>query len=600
MAGKQKLELTWIGKEKRPKLEPRILLEDPEKSYHAKHRVTDNDIFDNRLIFGDNLLALKALEQEFSGKVKCIYIDPPFNTQQAFEHYDDGYEHSIWLGLIRDRAESLRRLLSDDGTLFVHIDDNELGYLIALLDEVFGRRNRIGVVTFKQSSASGPKAINPGLVTTNNYILYYAKNKDVWSPNRVYVPGPRDDRYSKYIENYEDDFQDWRLIGLREAFLRSNRLQSWDEAKAKFADKLEVKLADFVVTNAHRVVRTARVAPKDVNESARDALAQSTADRTKVYRSAREDKDDYYFLGGEQLVFYKAKTRIIDGKPTTASPLTNLWDDLLSNNLHNEGGVSFPNGKKPEALIKRCLELSTTIGDIVLDSFAGSGTTGAVAHKMGRRWIMVELGEHCHTHIIPRLKAVIDGEDQSGISKAVGWQGGGGFRYYRLAPSLIVNDRWGNPVINPEYNAAMLAEALAKLEGFTYAPSETHWWQHGHSSERDFIYVTTQNLSAEQLQALADEVGLERSLLVCCAAFHGVSASKAAERWPNLTLKKIPKMVLARCEWGQDDYSLNVANLPMAKPDPVEPSAQAETSRKKSRKASAEDASQGALFGEDE
>src|SRR5690606_21275682 len=203
---KQKLELTWIDKEKRPKLEPRILLEDPEKSYHAKHRVTDNDIFDNRLIFGDNLLALKALEQEFSGKVKCVYIDPPFNTQQAFEHYDDGYEHSIWLGLIRDRTEALRRLMSDDGTLFVHIDDNELGYLIVLLDEVFGRANRIGVVTFKQSSASGPKAVNPGLVTTNNYLLYYAKDKSAWSPNRVFVPGPRDDRYSKFIENYEDSY----------------------------------------------------------------------------------------------------------------------------------------------------------------------------------------------------------------------------------------------------------------------------------------------------------------------------------------------------------------------------------------------------------
>ncbi len=217
---------------------------------------------------------------------------------------------------------------------------------------------------------------------------------------------------------------------------------------------------------------------------------------------------------------------------------------------------------------------------------------------MGRRWIMVELGEHCHTHIIPRLKKVIDGEDPGGISKAVGWQGGGGFRYYKLAPSLIVNDRWGNPVINPEYNAAMLAEALCKLEGFSYAPSETRWWQHGVSSERDFIYVTTQNLSAAQLQALADEVGCANkfaptgnanefaptgkirshekqtvganlfastaSLLVCCSAFHGVTAAQAMERWPNLTLKKIPKMVLARCEWGHDDYSLNVANLPIA------------------------------------
>jgi adenine-specific DNA-methyltransferase len=256
---------------------------------------------------------------------------------------------------------------------------------------------------------------------------------------------------------------------------------------------------------------------------------------------------------------------------------------------------------KPERLIKRVLELATNPGDLVLDSFAGSGTTGAVAHKMGRRWIMVELGEHCHTHIVPRLKKVIDGEDKGGVTEAVGWKGGGGFRYYKLAPSLIVNDRWGNPVINPAYNAAMLAEALTKLEGFTYAPSEVHWWQHGHSSERDFIYVTTQNLSAEQLQALSEEVGAERSLLVCCSAFRGITAAQAAERWPNLTLKKIPKMVLARCEWGHDDYSLNVANLPMAKPDPVEAPAAAEANKKtKSRKISAASLNQGGLFGESE
>lgn len=253
--------------------------------------------------------------------------------------------------------------------------------------------------------------------------------------------------------------------------------------------------------------------------------------------------------------------------------------------------------RKPERLIKRVLEIATNPGDLVLDSFAGSGTTGAVAHKMGRRWIMVELGEHCHTHIIPRLKKVIDGADSGGVTSALGRKGGGGFRCYRLAPTLIVDDRWGNPVINPEYNAAMLAEALAKLEGFTYAPSETHWWQHGHSSERDFICVTTQNLSAEQLQALSDEVGPDRSLLVCCSAFHGVTAAQAAERWPNLTLKKIPKMVLARCEWGHDDYSLNVANLPMAKPAPVQPEENAQ--RRKGRKVAPANAAQGTLFEED-
>jgi adenine-specific DNA-methyltransferase len=588
---KQKLELTWVGKEKRPRIEPRILLEDPALSFHAKHRVTDNDLFDNRLIFGDNLLALKALEQEFSGKVKCVYADPPFNTKQAFEHYDDGIEHSLWLGLMRDRFEAIRRLLSEDGSLFVHIDDNELGYLIVLLDEIFGRLNRIGVVTFKQSSAPGPKAINPGLATTNNYLLYYVKDKSVWSPNRVFVPGPRDDRYSKFIENIDDDFSKWRLISLRDAFQRHYKLASWEDIKAKYADKLEAKIAEFVVANANRVVRTARVAPKDVNEAAREALGLSNLDRTKVFCSARLDKDNYYFLGGEQLIFYKNKTRVIDGVSATASPLTNLWDDLLSNNLHNEGGISFPNGKKPEALIKRCLELATSPKDLVLDSFGGSGTTGAVAHKMGRRWIMVELGEHCHTHITPRLQKVISGEDQGGISKTVNWQGGGGFRYYKLAPSLIVNDRWGNPVVNPEYNAAHLAEALCKLEGFDYAPSEMQWWKHGHSSECDFIYVTTQNMSVEQLQALAEEVGQAQSLLVCCAAFHGITAAKAAERWPNLTLKKIPKMVLSRCEWGHDDYSLNVANLAMAEPE----APAAEISRKSSKRRAP---TQGGLFEE--
>lgn len=219
---------------------------------------------------------------------------------------------------------------------------------------------------------------------------------------------------------------------------------------------------------------------------------------------------------------------------------------------------------KPERLLERILTLATNPGDLVLDSFAGSGTTGAVAHKMGRRWIMVELGEHCHTHIIPRLQKVINGEDQGGISKAVNWQGGGGFRYYKLAPTLIVNDHWGNQIINPEYNAVQLAEALAKIQGFTYQPSETLWWQHGYSSERDFIYVTTQNLSVSQLQTIADEVGVGRSLLICCSAFHGISAAQAAERWPNLTLCKIPREILQRCEWEHDDYSLNVANLPMA------------------------------------
>ncbi len=557
---KQKLELTWIGKENQPKLEPRILLEDPKKSYHALHRVTRQDIFDNQIIYGDNLLALKALEQQYAGKIQCIYIDPPFNTGQAFEHYDDSIEHSIWLSLMRDRIELLHKLLHPSGSFFAHIDDNELGYLIAIADEIFGRNNRISVIAFKQSSASGPKAINPGLVTTVNFIVYYSKDRNQWKSFKTFVPTARDDRYSKFIGNYHKDYKDWRLVNLKDAFSESYKT-SWNELRAKFTDKIESRLEEFVLSNAERVVRTARVAPKDVNEKARAALQASINTPDKVFRSVREDKEDYYFLNGEQLVFYKTKTRTIDGRITTAAAATNVWDDILSNNLHKEGGVTFPNGKKPEALIKRILELSTETGDMVLDSFAGSGTTGAAAHKMGRRWIMVELGEHCHTHILPRLRRTIDGSDQDGISKSMGWKGGGGFRYYRLAPSLLEKDKWGNWVINKEYNAAMLAEALCKLEGFTYAPSDSIFWQHGHSSEQDFIYVTTQNLNHGQLQAISDEVGEGRSLLVLCFAFRGKS-----DRYPNLTIKKIPNAVLKRCEWGHDDYSLQVENLPKAPP----------------------------------
>lgn len=557
---KQKLELTWIGKEHRPKLEPRILLPDDTKSYHAKYRISENDLFDNRLIYGDNLLALKALEQEFAGKVKCVYIDPPFNTQQAFEHYDDSVEHSIWLSLMRDRLQLIHSLLAPSGSLFIHIDDTELGYLIALTDEVFGRKNRISIITFKQSSASGPKAINPGLVTTNNFILYYARDKACWSPQKVFVATGRDDRYTKFIVNLNDDFARWRLGSLKDAFCDYHR-SDWETLRARFAEKMEGRLEQFVLENASRVVRTARVAPKDVNENAREALRLSMEKTDQVFRSLREDKDDYYFLNGEQLLFYKNKTKVIDGKLTTAAPATNLWDDLLSNNLHKEGGVTFPNGKKPEFLLKRILDIATKTGDWVLDSFAGSGTTGAVAHKMGRRWIMIELGAHCDSHVTPRLRSVVEGSDTSGISSAVGWKGGGGFRYYRVAPSLLEKDKWGNWVINSAFNPSMLAEAVCKVEGFTYAPSDSIYWQHGRSTERDFIYVTTQTLTHEQLQALSDEVGTERTLLVMCAAFRG-----KAETYPNLTIKKIPKGVLTRCEYGKDDYSLRVENLPKAPP----------------------------------
>lgn len=560
----KRLELTWIGKEERPRLEPRILLEDKELSY-AK-RVSSEDLFDNRLIQGDNLLALKALEQEFAGKVKCIYIDPPFNTGQAFEYYDDGLEHSLWLTLMRDRLELLHRLLATDGTLFVHIDDNELAYLTVILDEIFGRPNRTSLVTFKQGAATGHKAINPGCVSTANYILIYAKNKDHWAPNRLFTARERDERYNQFIPNVREHHAAWKILPLSRAYADHCSLSEKD-ARARIRSNPE-EIDDFVANHAAHVVRLARPDYKAVSKEARALIDESKKRPHAVLHLPREDHKDFYLIRGERILFYKDKLKEIDGQLVAGEPLTTIWDDLLSNNLHNEGDVNFPKGKKPEALLKRVIDMSTVPGDWVLDSFAGSGTTGAVAHKMERRWIMVELGEHCNTHCIPRLSGVIDGRDASGVTSATGWGGGGGFRFFRLAPSLLEKDKWGNWIVSKRYKPEMLAEAMCKLEGFRYAPDRDVFWNHGRSTERDFIYVTTQNLSREQLQFISEQVGDDRTLLICCGAFRG------KPEFPNLTVKKIPQAVLARCEWGRDDYSLNVTGqapviaVDQAKADP--------------------------------
>ena len=462
---------------------------------------------------------------------------------------------------MRDRIELLHRLIAQDGTLFVHIDDNEIGYLIVLIDEIFGRKNRISIITFKQGAATGHKAINPGVVSTSNFILIYAKDKSSWSPKRIFTSrSDRDQRYGQFIVNFESDFSNWKFSTLTSAFAGYLGL-SERGLKKTLGDDYESQIAKFVYENPSRVVRLARPDYKSVSQDARDMIDYSKTHPDRVHLLKRTAFSPMYFVRGERILFYADKLKEIDGELVAGEPLTSIWDDLLSNNLHNEGGVSFPKGKKPEMLIKRCLELCTEPNDWVLDSFAGSGTTGATAHKMRRRWIMIELEDHCNTHILPRLQRVVQGTDLSGVSKATNWQGGGGFRYFKLAPSLLETDKWGREVISKAYNAEMLAEALCKIEGFAYAPSDAVYWQHGHSTERDFIYVTTQTLGVDQLQQLNEEVGPDRSLLVLCSAFRG-----NADRWPNLTVKKIPNHIRSRCEWGHDDYSLNIENLPKAPP----------------------------------
>lgn len=518
---KTKLELTWIGKNERKKLEPRILLEDPSKSYHAGQKVTENDIFDNKLIFGDNLLALKALEQEYAGKVKCVFIDPPYNTKSAFKHYDDGLEHSLWLSLIRDRLEIIRNLLSDDGSLWITIDDNEVHYLKVLCDEVFGRQNFVSNAIWQKKYS--PQNDAKWLSDNHDHILIFAKNKEIWRPNLL----PRSDTANSRYKNPDNDPRGpWKPADLS--------VKTYSQAN------------DYPITvPSGRVVNPADSRCWGVSQ--------------EKFKELVADNRIWFGASGNNVpAVKKFLTEVKDG--TTSMTIWTYQE--VGHNQDAKKEVKTFNPKdvfdtpKPEKLIERILTMATDKGDLVIDSFAGSGTTGAVAHKMGRRWIMVELGEHCHTHIIPRLQKVIDGDDQGGISKSVDWKGGGGFRYYKLAPSLIVKDKFGLEVINKEYNPEMLAEAVCKLEGFTYAPSEVDWWDHGYSTETDHIYVTTQSLSVDKLEALSEEVGSDRTLLVMCGAFRC-----EAGRFANLTLKKLPKAILDKCQFGQDDYSLNVANL---------------------------------------
>ena len=525
---KQRLELTWIGKDERPRLEPRILLEDEDKSYHAKAHVTDHDIFDNILIHGDNLLALKALEQEYVGKVKCVFIDPPYNTGSAFEHYDDGIEHSTWLSLMRDRLEIIARLLSPNGSLWITIDDNEAHYLKVLLDEIFGRNAFIAnIVWQKRTSRENRAAIG----SAHDHILVYAPaGPQQWRDVRN-----RLDDEGGYSNPDSDPKGAWRSIPFSAQGFRQNQMYE-------------------ITTPSGAVVTPPR--------------GRCWAATEPVFKQYLAERRVYFPNGGSG----RPRIKQYEGEESGLAPMT-WWDASFAGDnqaakkeILDLFGDDIFGTPKPEGLMRRIIQIASNAGDIVLDSFAGSGTTGAVAHKMGRRWIMAELGDHAVTHIVPRLRKVIDGSDPGGITEAVDWKGGGGFRYYRLAPSLLEKDAWGNWVISKDYDAAKVAQAVCKLMGFVYQPDETHYWMQGRSSETDFIYVTTQSLTRAQLAALSEEVGDERTLLVCCKAFRA-----DPDAFPNLTVRKIPQAVLRKCEWGKDDYSLNVANLPEAPREPDDP-----------------------------
>ena len=577
MMQNNKLELTWVGKyDEKPALEPRILIENPEYSY-------GNGDTGNMLIHGDNLLALKALEQEYSGKVKCIYIDPPYNTGHAFEYYDDGIEHSLWLSLMRGRLQLLHNLLCDSGSIWIQIDDEEQAYLKVLCDEVFGRNNFVNMISVNMKNTAGASGGGEDKRLKKNceYILVYAKN---YSFLPVFASAYEYTEMYEVVQRYRKEGVNWHYTSVLVYEGEKEYLTSTVDGEGQ-----EIKVyirRNAIIKSVNQIIKDEGLTEKEVyyKYSSRifEAKDAQTSIRTRIIdvrnklsvnddlisieyvpRSGRNKGRLYeQFYKGEKcrlFAWLKDIGEVVDGvlyKKDLQGTYWNLTSHI--NNLTKEGSVVFPNGKKPEYLINRILQMTTEEGDLVLDSFLGSGTTAAVAHKMGRRYIGVELGDHAYTHCFPRLKKVVDGTDQGGITKSQNWKGGGGFKFYELAPSLLKEDKFGNLVINKEYNPDMLAAAMAKQEGFTYSPDADTNWKQGYSSETDFIYTTTQFMTAENLAAIHATMGAEESLLICCTAFQKESRSA----FPNITIKKIPQMLLGRCEFGKDDYSLNIIDMP--------------------------------------
>lgn len=526
----QKLELTWIGKDdEREAIEPRILIEDPKYSYGD----TESG---NMLIHGDNLLALKALEQQYSNSIKCIYIDPPYNTGAAFEHYDDGLEHSIWLSLMRERLEIIYNLLDKtNGSLWISLDDNEQAYCKVLCDEIFGRRNFVANAIWEKKYS--PQNAAKWLSDSHDFILVYAKNKETWHPNLL----PRTtEMNARYINRDNDPRGPWKASDAT--------AQAGHGTKSQFYILHAPNGKDYTLPSGRCWLYTEPVMLEKI-------------------------ADNRIWFGDSGTNVPAVKKFLTEVKQGIACKTIWFRDEVGDNQeAKKEIKQLFPNDDnpfetpKPERLVEQIITLASNPGDLVLDSFLGSGTTAAVAQKMGRRYIGIELGNHAYTHCYPRLKMVTDGTDQGGISKAQNWKGGSGFKFYELAPSLLKEDKFGNLVINKEYNADMLAAAMAKQEGYTYQPDTTLYWKQGRSSEHDYIYTTTQFLTVESLDAISETMQDDESLLICCTAFQKECATHAK----RITVKKIPQMLLGRCEFNKDGYPLNIIDMPPLDDDPEE------------------------------
>lgn len=519
----KKLELTWVGKDETLNLEPRLLLLEPEHS--------EGDInADNMLIHGDNLLALKALEQQFQGQVKCIYIDPPYNTGNAFEHYDDMQEHSLWLNLMRHRLEILKNLLHTEGSIWVTLDDNEVHYCKVMMDEILGRQNFVGNVIW-QHSIQG-KNDSKTFSLHHNHILIYSKTT-AFQIRRV----PRQEKHNLAYSNPDNDPKGlWRSGDVRSPNFRENLIYDVKTPSGKIINAPE-KGWRWSKDLLHKKIETQEI----IFTKNEDRLIR------KIYLDEQDDRVAETIWFGEEVGTTREANKHIK--------------DLFGDDIFGT--------PKPERLIERVLTLATKEGDLVLDSFLGSGTTAAVAHKMGRRWIGIELGDHAYTHCLPRLRKVVRGEDLGGITKSVGWTGGGGFKTYRLASSLLTPDANGMLTFNPDFTDEMTAEAVAKLEGYTPQPPKGEtarpFWQQAKGLDNSYLYVTKLFITKQWLDELAQQLPADVSLLICCPAY--VTGCEGADK--RIKLKKIPQAFQWRYAFAKDDYSLKVDN--------VMPSAEAET-----------------------
>ncbi|HCZ8933364.1 site-specific DNA-methyltransferase [Staphylococcus epidermidis] len=399
---------------------------------YGENAVSQLNKNDNLIIKGNNLIALHNLKCNFKDKIKLIFIDPPYNTGSDSFKYNDKFNHSSWLTFIKNRLEIARELLSYDGVILVQCDHHELGYLNVLMDDIFGSENKVQVISCKTSAPAGFKTVNPGPIDVTEYILYYAKDKSKVDFKKGYVPVSYDSNYNRYIENYDQESNKWIIKPIVEKYYEVENINDNKHAKEVWGSEWKVVrdkgIEKFALENAERIVSIRD--PHNPTEKLKNLLKESK--NTDKVIEVKRDIGSLYLYNGGSLAFYKNKLKEIDGRLTPTELLTDLWTDISWAGIANEGKVKLKNGKKPEKLLKRIIELTTNEKDIVLDFFMGSATTQAVAHKLNRQYIGIEQMEYINSISVPRLQNVIGGE-QSGISKSIGWQGGGSFVYVELA-----------------------------------------------------------------------------------------------------------------------------------------------------------------------